>query len=420
MNEKNTQNVIPNVNSKKKEERNVPDLRYKEFSDEWIISNISNEFTLLTNNSLSRDDLNYDCGCRKNIHYGDILTKYTTVKNITDNDIPYINDNIKISNSSIKLISGDIIVADTAEDYTVGKAIEIYDLNSLEVYGGLHTIPLRPKHKFAVGYLAYYFNSYNHKKRIFPLIQGIKVYSISKSALSSSIIKFPTLEEQNKIAQILIKIDARISTQKKIIEDLIELKKGIINSTFNKYKYYKKIKLSMVLKERKKYAIKESNIIHATLSKEGIFPKTDRYNRDFLVKDEEKNYKISLLNDICYNPANLKFGVITRNKFGKCIISPIYITYEVDDKFLPDFVELYVCQNSFINYIRKYERGTVYERMAVNSEDFLKGEIPFLSYEIQSLLVNKIKLIEEKIQNEKSILQLYIKEKEYFLNSLFI
>ena len=232
--------------------------------------------------------------------------------------------------------------------------------------------------------------------------------------------KVPSNDEKCKINNLISLIEDRIITQKKIIEDLIELKKGIINSTFNKYKYYKKIKLSMVLKERKKYAIKESNIIHATLSKEGIFPKTDRYNRDFLVKDEEKNYKISLLNDICYNPANLKFGVITRNKYGKCIISPIYVTYEVDDKFLPDFVELYVCQNSFINYIRKYEQGTVYERMAVNSEDFLKGEIPFLSYEIQSSLVNKIKLIEEKIQNEKSILQLYIKEKEYFLNSLFI
>ena len=36
------------------------------------------------------------------------------------------------------------------------------------------------------------------------------------------------------------------------------------------------------------------------------------------------------------------------------------------------------------------------------------------------MIVNKIKLLEEKIQNEKSILQLYSKEKEYLLNKLFI
>jgi len=395
-------------------------LRFKGFVNYWIISNINKEFLFLNNNSFSRDNLNYNHGLKKNIHYGDILTKYETVKNPIDNDVPYINDNIKTSNGLNELISGDIILADTAEDYIVGKAIEIYNPNSLKLYSGLHTIALRPKKKFSIGYLAYYFNSYYHKKRMFPLVQGIKVYSISKSALSTLLIRFPDLEEQEKISRLLIKIDNRITTQKKIIEDLITLKKGIINSIFAKFNNYDKCSLATVLKERKKYTIKDTNVIHATLSKDGLFPKTERYNRDFLVKDDEKNYKISILNDICYNPANLKFGVITRNKYGECIISPIYVTYEVQKCFSPEFVELYVCQNSFINYIRKYEQGTVYERMAVGSEDFLKGKIPSLPLDLQIMIVNKIKLLEEKIQNEKSILQLYSKEKEYLLNKLFI
>jgi len=58
--------------------------------------------------------------------------------------------------------------------------------------------------------------------------------------------------------------------------------------------------------------------------------------------------------------------------------------------------------------------------MAVGSEDFLKGKIPSLPLDLQIMIVNKIKLLEEKIQNEKSILQLYSKEKEYLLNKLFI
>ena len=116
MNENNTQNVIPNVDSKKKEERNVPDLRFKGFVNDWIISNIDKEFLFLNNNSFSRDNLNYNHGLKKNIHYGDILTKYETVKNPIDNDVPYINDNIKTSNGLTELISGDIILADTAEE----------------------------------------------------------------------------------------------------------------------------------------------------------------------------------------------------------------------------------------------------------------------------------------------------------------
>ena len=34
-----------------------------------------------------------------------------------------------------------------------------------------------------------------------------------------------------------------------------------------------------------------------------------------------------------------------------------------------------MCSTDFIRYIRKYEEGTVYERQAVKSSDFLRGEI---------------------------------------------
>ena len=82
-----------------------------------------------------------------------------------------------------------------------------------------------------------------------------------------------------------------------------------------------------MLKERKIYASKDSKYKHITLSKNSIINKTDRYNKDFLVKDDSKDYKITKLNDIYYNPANLKFGVICLNIYGDAIFSPIYVTY---------------------------------------------------------------------------------------------
>ena len=85
--------------------------------------------------------------------------------------------------------------------------------------------------------------------------------------------------------------------------------------------------LSKVLKERKIYASKDSKYKHITLSKNGIIDKTDRYNRDFLVKYDSKDYKITKLNDICCNHDNLKFGVICLNIYGDAIFLPIYVTY---------------------------------------------------------------------------------------------
>lgn len=52
-------------------------------------------------------------------------------------------------------------------------------------------------------------------------------------------------------------------------------------------------------------------------------PKTERYDRDFLVSSEKK-YKITKMSDICYNPANMKFGVICLNTYGNAIFSHIH------------------------------------------------------------------------------------------------
>lgn len=178
--------------------------------------------------------------------------------------------------------------------------------------------------------------------------------------------------------------------------------------------------LNDILFERKEYSQKDDGFEHVTLSKDGILSKSERYNRDFLVKDEEKEYKITKLNDICYNPANLKFGVICRNNYGESIFSPIYVTYEVKNDFDSSYISYYLCRNNFIKMIRKYEQGTVYERMAVSSDDFLKGIVYLPSIDEQISISRKIRNIENKIQLEKKYLDVLLTQKKYFLSNLFI
>ena len=146
--------------------------------------------------------------------------------------------------------------------------------------------------------------------------------------------------------------------------------------------------------------------------------KESKYDRDFLVKDKEKNYKITHLNDLCYNPANLKFGVICVNRYGDAIFSPIYVTFEIDKKYNPDIIEAILSSKSFINKIRKYEEGTLYERQAVKPSDFLKGKIklPVDKEELEKiskiiqLFNEEIKMQQDKLtlikQQQKTMIQL--------------
>ncbi|MGQ7320793.1 restriction endonuclease subunit S [Streptococcus suis] len=139
---------------------------------------------------------------------------------------------------------------------------------------------------------------------------------------------------------------------------------------------WKQRKLGEVLKERNESRSPSADVPLVSFTVEnGVTPKTERYNREFLVRDEDKKYKFTQLDDIVYNPANLKFGAIARNKYGAAVFSPIYVTYGVLSEAHPLFVELIVTSTNFIQRALRYQEGTVYERMAVKSFDLLRSEI---------------------------------------------
>ena len=185
-----------------------------------------------------------------------------------------------------------------------------------------------------------------------------------------------SIAEQEKIAEILMKWDKVIELQEKTIEKLHTKRDAVVQRVIKKKEGWHKEILSNILVERTEFATKEDGYPHASLTMDGVTQKTDRYNRDFLVKSDDKKYKVTHYNDICYNPANLKFGVICVNKYeNDAIFSPIYITYEVNPQYNTDFIGSILCSADFIRYIRKYEEGTVYERQAVKSSDFLRGVI---------------------------------------------
>ena len=177
--------------------------------------------------------------------------------------------------------------------------------------------------------------------------------------------------------------------------------------------------LSRILHERKTYAEKDGSYPHATLSKEGISGKTERYNRDFLVSTENKEYKITLKDDLCYNPANLKFGVICLNTFGSAIFSPIYVTFEIDKAYSPTFVGASLTQKDFIGYALRFQQGTVYERMAVSPEDLLSISRRFPSLAEQKKIASLVALVDARISSQRRLVELLKKHKRGVIEQIF-
>ena len=155
------------------------------------------------------------------------------------------------------------------------------------------------------------------------------------------------------------------------------------------------------------------------MSKEGIYGKTARYDRDFLVSTENKKYKVTHLGDLCYNPANLKFGVICLNTYGDAIFSPIYVTFEIDASSDPDFIGAYLTRWDFINRALKYQQGTVYERMAVSPEDFVSIKCCFPQKAEQTRLAEFITLLDNRIAAQGKYVESLKKYKRGLLSAVF-
>lgn len=214
----------------------TPKVRFGGFTDAWEQRKLGNFFDMtIPNNTLSRAELTYDGGEVQSVHYGDVLIKYGAFIDAQVDDIPYITGGKTEDYKAQLLREGDIIFADTAEDETTGKAAEIGNLQGKAVVSGLHTIVCRPSEKLAKYYMGYYLNSDSFHGQLLPLMQGIKVLSLSRRNLSQTMVMFPTSKaEQASIGTFFRNLDHLITLHQRKCDETKELKKCMLQKMFPK------------------------------------------------------------------------------------------------------------------------------------------------------------------------------------------
>ena len=330
----------------------------------------------LQNNTLSRADLSKEIGVAKNVHYGDVLIKFGEVLDVSKEKLPMILDeNVLTKYNASFLQNGDVIVADTAEDSTVGKCSEIAGLIDEVVLSGLHTIPYRPVEKFASGYLGYYLNSNAYHHQLIPLMQGIKVTSISKSAMQDTGIIYPKLIEEQ----------AKIGTYFQSLDHLI---------TLHQRKCYRFIDIALDAWEQRKFSEFVKNVAvrnreglelecYAVTNDRGFISQKDAHDDfGYMVDVDTTAYNIVPPNSFAYNPARINVGSIgyyagTEN----VIVSSLYEVFQtadyVDDRFLWHWFK----SEHFPKWIERLQEGSV--RLYFYYDKLIQCEIKMPSLEEQ-------------------------------------
>ena len=148
--------------------------------------------------------------------------------------------------------------------------------------------------------------------------------------------------------------------------------------------------------------------LYSLTIKDGVTPKTDRYEREFLVTDKSvKKYKIIKTGDLVFNPSNLRWGAIATSLVPFPVLaSPIYeVFYPKDSNIVdPYFLGILASSSMLMNeYLSKVE-GTLVERTALKKDDFLEIKV-----DIPSLPEQK-KIVEILFGIDKTISEIIIKK----------
>ena len=394
----------------------VPKLRFKEFNDEWENYSFNDVFLLLNNNSLSRSELNYNYGDYRNIHYGDILIKYSNILDCSKSQLPFINSKIDIKKWML-LKDNDIIFADTAEDYTTGKCCELINVNNIKIIAGLHTIPCRTKIDIGSKYLGYYLNSHFYHRQLLPLITGTKVYGISKNLICSTDIVIPNnKEEEKKIGDFLSLLDKKIELQTKKIEALKLYKLYAKNEVLKAGD--KVCRLSEILiKWNEKNKSGEINYVESISNKYGFVSQNEQFEDRNVASKELNNYYVIRKNVFGYNPSRLNVGSLALKENDKVsVVSPLYecFTTNQNSKFLLEWFNSNYFKKGTIS---KFEGGV---RNTLNFTNLCDIEINLPTIEKQNKYSKYFECFDKKMALEYDKLNKIIALKKGIMQNMFV
>lgn len=369
----------------------TPRLRFPEFRKKagWNAEPMERLYSFIRNNSLSRDKLNYDRGVVKNIHYGDIHTKFQTLFDITKESVPYINDTEPLPplDSEDHCVEGDLIFADASEDTNdVGKSIEIVNLNGERLLSGQHTILARRiDERLILGFGGHLFRSGHIRSQIMKEAQGTKVYAISATRLGNIEVAFPVDQnEQRKIADCLTSLDAVVAAQGRKVGLLAAHKKGLMQQLFPREgEALPRLRFPEFCDEGEWEERKAGTLFANRVNKgeEGLpiysvtmhdgMARRDSFDRNYYDIEEAAGNKKACKNDIAYNMMRMWQGALGVAP-EDCLVSPAYIVLTPEKDVVSRFFEYLFKLPASLLSLTAHSRGLTKDRLRLYYDDFAR------------------------------------------------
>ena len=422
------------------EQAKVPAIRFAGFTDPWEQRKFGDCFEFLKSNTLSRAGLNGENGTARNVHYGDILIKFGDCLDGERSDLPFITDDTVLPKFAGSILrEGDVIFADTAEDEAAGKCVELRKLPKEPTISGLHTIPARPRFFFGTGYLGHYLNSDAYHRQLLPLMQGIKVISVSKAALQDTQVRFPGLSEQAAIGAALSEIDNLITLHQRKYDKLVILKKSMLEKMFPKdgesvpeirfdgfTDPWEQRKLGEIADK-----VTEKNLdgniteVLTNSAEYGVINQTEFFDHAVAKESNIAGYYVIAPGDFVYNPrisATAPVGPIRRNTLGiHGVMSPLYTVFRLTDAVDGTYLSHFFKTNGWHGFMKlEGNSGARSDRFSIGDATFFEMPIPVPSSSEQHAIGSFFSRLDDLITLHQRKLELLQNIKKSLLDKMFV
>ena len=372
---------------------NVPPLRFPEFTEEWKAEQLDNIATLSKGIGISKEQLSEDgepC-----ILYGELYTKYKS------EIIKHVESKTDIDSSKLKRSkANDVIIpcsGETAVDIATARCVPF---DNILLGGDLNVISL---HKYDGAFMSYQLNG-KRKYDIARVAQGVSIVHLYGEHLKAIKTYNPTLPEQQKIAKLLSLLDDRIDTQNKIIEKLQSLIKGLRVCCMQRV-YGNNVYLSEIAQIYQPQTISSTELTEdgfLVYGANGIIGKYKDYNHE--------------TEQICITCRGNTCGMVNYTKPMSWITGNAMVinTDKYQDKVYKKYLYHYLSAYNFNSIIS----GSGQPQIVRTPLEKLKITLPTISEQKQKAII--FDKIQDKIDINHKVLNLYIGQKQYLLRQMFI
>ena len=401
--------------NKDKKVLNVPNIRFKEFKEEWVECRLGDYGKVITGNTPpTKDAENYANG------------KHLWASPADLGEVKFVIDTkTKLSGKGFSktriLPKGSILI--TCIGSTIGKmGMTIKEISTNQQINSIVV------NQFNNNEFVYYAILSAFPRYLSSItIQAVPI--ISKSTLELLPNKKTSIQEQNKIGRFLSLIDERIATQNKIIDKLESLIKGLNDTLYAQCSSVQSTSFAelghsysgLSGKSAEDFGKGKPFITYLNVYSNNII--NEKEYQYVSIEEGEKQNRVKY-GDVLFTlssetPNEVGIGSVYLGK-DEVYLNSFCFGIHIENKKLTysPYLSFYISSTPFRKFIYPFAQGST--RFNLCKADFEKAKIQLPTLENQKRIYSILNSLTLKVETEKNILKQYELQKQYLLRQMFI